>query len=490
MKLKTNKNCPVIDFQCVICNGRAIEFPEVAEFMQDNFDNYSVSDELHGSNFLWLDEQKCLLKDKALYSQYEGVINRIYGMEIFKEKTLQYAILSQCKKHYPTEFSFHPSCYTLMKDVDLLQEDIEKSGYERTYICKPSIGACGEGMIIFNNIEDLPKTKEDHAFAIQHYIVNPLLYKNKKFDFRIFVIVQGVSPMRGYISFDTGYMKICAEDYDKNDLTNPFSNITNRGQNKLHPSFTPGPKEGEEDENAFYNKQSITKVWEMLKEDYFDGNCEDPDAKIDEIKQKIKDIANSLLRAFRSSIEVEQTEFMQMEDNQELNDRICNTLGLDIMLDEDFNPWLIETNRNPDMGLDNIQLNPDGTEERWLCQINANISYSLTNEIARMFIGKEESKEFVKCYDSSDPDSEDSKFLYERVFQIFKKISGTTLNKTISSDDFTTFLTTSPLYIEPSLISTLSLPPHLTLQALFNTLDQLSSDLDTDIFKLLSKIES
>ncbi|XP_070506181.1 probable tubulin polyglutamylase ttll-15 [Chironomus tepperi] len=54
----------------------------------------------------------------------------------------------------------------------------------------------------------------------QEYIEDPLLIGGRKFDFGVYVLISSVSPLRIYIYEKNVLIRLCAEDYDRNNYTN------------------------------------------------------------------------------------------------------------------------------------------------------------------------------------------------------------------------------------------------------------------------------
>jgi len=50
--------------------------------------------------------------------------------------------------------------------------------------------------------------------VVQHYISDPLLIFNKKFDFRIYVLISMTDPYIAYVH-DEGLARFCAEEYSE-----------------------------------------------------------------------------------------------------------------------------------------------------------------------------------------------------------------------------------------------------------------------------------
>ena len=153
---------------------------------------------------------------------------------------------------------------------------------------------------------------------IQKYIENPLLYKGRKFDMRIWVLL--THQMKVYI-FKEGHLKTCSIKYDINSRDS-FSHITNYSFQKHNNNFE---KYEKGNEVPFYEFQNY------INEKYPDKNY---NIKTDLIKQ-LKEIIEITMYSAKEKIN---------KNNKEYQFEI---FGYDFMLDENFNLFLIEVNTNP-----------------------------------------------------------------------------------------------------------------------------------------------
>lgn len=192
----------VHDYPCTICISKAESEENLGKMMEEFYENYSTSQDFEGSDILWLYGEEMGEYDREMFHQFGGFINKIYGTMIFKQKDLQYTIMNQCKKYHADRYGFHPASYSLMREFDLLQDDIKSSGRAKSWIAKPSEGMEGGDIFCFDTFEELMAKGVQEGMVAQQYIHNPLLLKGRKWDARMYLIVHGINPMRGYVTFD------------------------------------------------------------------------------------------------------------------------------------------------------------------------------------------------------------------------------------------------------------------------------------------------
>jgi len=203
--------------------------------------------------------------------------------------------------------------------------------------------------------------------------------------------------------------------------------LTNYSINKNSEKYSNAEDENELDENSSKanTKVTLAQVWRMIRNEY-------PEADIQALKQKVRDISLNVLRSSRSAIEVKCSEMLNMNMPAEVNNKFFHVLGLDIMFDDNFDAWLFETNRFPSMDIFFTKENKDGTSERNRSLIDEKIKGTLLHESFKILVGKQESEIFTKLYDSGEVDSEEANFVYEKVFKIYKALCGGSLKSFLS----------------------------------------------------------
>lgn len=141
---------------------------------------------------LSLNEDDCTL---PLYIK----TNRIPGMpDLCHKKTMGY-YLNKFREYFPEEYDFFPRTFLIPEELEEFTEFSKNS--KKIFIAKPSSGSQGDGIRIIKTPKELnlscytPKLNE---LIVQHYIHKPLLINNRKFDFRLYVLISSVSPFIVY----------------------------------------------------------------------------------------------------------------------------------------------------------------------------------------------------------------------------------------------------------------------------------------------------
>lgn len=107
---------------------------------------------------------------------------------------------------------------------------------KNTYIVKPEADCQGRGIFLTQKLEDVENGKH---YVIQEYLTNPYLIDGLKFDFRVYVLLCGINPMRLYI-YEEGLARFATEPYTeptKDNLKKQYIHLTNYAINKKNPKF-------------------------------------------------------------------------------------------------------------------------------------------------------------------------------------------------------------------------------------------------------------
>ena len=181
---------------------------------------------------------------------------------------------------------------------------------------------------ILKEINSLYEQKSPYNLLIQKYIEEPLLYYNRKFDIRIWVLFTYISCENRYevYIFKEGHLKACSDEFniDSDDL---FIHLTNYSVQKYNKNFSKTEIGNEISFNDFQNE-----INEKNKNEGNNDNVIDFRKKVfPEIMKIIAVTANSV------------------KDKINLANRAnCfEIFGYDFILDIDYKPFLLEINTNP-----------------------------------------------------------------------------------------------------------------------------------------------
>ena len=151
------------------------------------------------------------------------------------------------QKDFPSEYNFFPQTYLLPHDFKeftlnnniMVGNTVKEAASDAkpkslTYIVKPEGGCQGKGIFLVTKPEQLLKQigggssggTQSHLkgddmllngqpldhMVVQTYLTDPYLIEGFKFDFRFYVLVNGVAPMRIYM-YNDGLARLATVPY-------------------------------------------------------------------------------------------------------------------------------------------------------------------------------------------------------------------------------------------------------------------------------------
>ena len=159
----------------------------------------------------------------------------------------------------------------------------------------------------------------DGPVIIQKYIENPLLYKNRKFDFRMYCLISWTNGKARLYFYKMGYVRTSSFNYSL-DSSDTFIHLTNEAVQIKAAEFSKFEKG---------NKVSLSDIADYIKSlrpdlDFFKT-----------FLPKMKEYAKICFLSVAEKILPKQKEYA------------FELFGLDFMIDDQFTLWLIEVNTNP-----------------------------------------------------------------------------------------------------------------------------------------------
>lgn len=174
---------------------------------------------------------------------------------------------------------------------------------------------------IQNTSSSIPQIEiyKTNKIIVQKYIERPLLYKGRKCDMRIWVLV--THDMKVYV-FKEGHLKTCSANYDINNTQDAYVHITNYSFQKHAEQFQ---------KFEIGNEVSFIEFQKFLNTEHKDKNI---DVQKD-IMGKVKEIVEITMKSVKNKINMNKRHFS------------FEIFGYDFMMDDEFNMFLIEINTNP-----------------------------------------------------------------------------------------------------------------------------------------------
>lgn len=233
---------------------------------------------------------------------------------------------------FPKEYTYMPETYIFPRDQEIFSEKVPElnlNDKDHLWLIKPVASSRGRGIRLLTDLNNIPKKT-----LISHYICNPHLINGKKYDLRLYLLITGYCPLKIYL-FNNGLARFCSEEYnlDPEKMSDRYIHLTNYSINKTSVNFEKNDSTNDE----FGNK------WTLLTlRKYFEENGID----FDKIWVKIKDIIIKII------LTVTDCAIQTLQQFKLSSCNLFELYGVDILLDNELTPWLMEVNLNPSLNCD------------------------------------------------------------------------------------------------------------------------------------------
>ena len=358
-----------------ILPGNNSQLVEKCVLTRPNWEKLEDQNNFYLCNLLWTEVSQTMNFTTHGETDFSQVVNHFeFHNEISNKKNLFVNLLRYCEYNRINLFSFYPLTIILYFKRDFCLEQIE--GFKQIYLDIPKLieGQTKEDELksytdyfranlikrvgkhqkiiipksnfigknvwllkrtnlnrgrqikIFSNLKSMldeieeSKSKCNHLI-IQKYIEAPLLYNNRKFDIRIWVLFTYLSRSYNFevYVFKEGHLKACSEPFNlmSDDL---YVHLTNYSVQKYNANFSKIEIGNEISFQTFQDDLDKKKKNKNFKRDIY---------------PKILKIIAITANSCKDKINI-------------LNRNNCfEIFGYDFILDENFQPFLLEVNTNP-----------------------------------------------------------------------------------------------------------------------------------------------
>ena len=195
------------------------------------------------------------------------------------------------------------------------------NGIHNIWIVKPAGLSRGRGIQVFASlVEILDNCHKEGQWVAQKYIENPMIIQGRKFDIRQWVLVTSWNPLTIWF-WNKPYIRFPAAEYDPNNLNDRFVHLTNNSVAKYAKNCT---------EIGQGNMWSSEEFAEYLEQEYGEDVWENS-------------LRKNMQQVVKNSLEAVQDMF----DENNTKGTWTELYGFDLMVDDKWNPWLIEVNASP-----------------------------------------------------------------------------------------------------------------------------------------------
>lgn len=121
------------------------------------------------------------------------------------------------------------------------------------------------------------------------------------------------------------------------------------------------------------------------------------------------------------------------------NTKCFQILGLDVLIDENLNAWLIEVNANPSLNVYVDRELPNGDIEQTLCELDKYVKSMLISDTFKLATSDSQDVKSMGCLKRVLPDDNsqyDQYYIYSQAETIFQYLAGTKGSDAISSSQF------------------------------------------------------
>ena len=315
------------------------------EAYEDNYKRESVTkvlnysgiirsfSDLYSHNFLIKNPQSKQLAEMGYIPSLQKIFSyNNFDVIAYKDKSYYYYDLMH--KKFPYDYAYMPETYSYPKErAEILKKFKNyKLSKDDLWLVKPCKASLGKGIKIFHGLEN---TMND--CILTKYISNPHLINKLKYDFRVYVLISGLSPLKIYLYTD-GLVRFTSEEYslDLNKLDELYRHLTNVAINTKNKETYRKAVNADTEEGSKWSLQ------------VYKSYCEHHGIDFKKIWDQMADIA------IKSILAVRDLFLESIKQNGTKDKNHFKLFGYDFLVDESLKVFLIEVNSRPSLLMGDI----------------------------------------------------------------------------------------------------------------------------------------
>ena len=331
---------------------------------------------------IWIDGLISMEEAENLQS-YQRV-NKIPCMNYLCFKSTFFQQLNIVKSQFQNLYDIYPPTYILPNDFPEFQRKhlviCSKNINPPTWVIKPKSGSCGNGIKLIQSLHELDDVIDN---SIAQLYINPYLINGYKFDFRFYLLISSLEPFSAFI-YKEGIARFCTTPFSppsKSNKNQNFVHLTNTAINisslKTPDEFT---KLSSEILKQFGSYQTL--IWEEIKNisglvlsaiypsilavlpkplnniKNFNIKTERKNSLKLDSNKKVLRIQTSKTRNIKSNLNNLENKNLIIDNEENLKDinlsinkKFFHILGIDIIIDQDMKPFVLELNDRPSLSV-------------------------------------------------------------------------------------------------------------------------------------------
>ncbi|MBS0362631.1 MAG: tetratricopeptide repeat protein [Proteobacteria bacterium] len=221
-----------------------------------------------------------------------------------------------------------PETFVLPQDRAALEAFAKGPDAPALYIVKPIRGSGGQGIRVTPDISGELAAQD---VVVQRYIDRPYLIEGHKGHCRIYCLIASADPLRAYV-YSEGIVRIAPEPYDPDPAkgAGPSMHVTNTALHVGHPGLNVSQDANQEDVGSI---RSLSALLRRMTADGLDGQ-----KAFGEIKALVE---------WHVGMLAAQGLFARQAAGRPARAFPPKLFGLDVLIDAEGHPWLIEMQRTP-----------------------------------------------------------------------------------------------------------------------------------------------